>query len=89
MTRIDQKFRRSLADAIAWANATGWPTKSQDMAITIAVVQKFAGKDVNLALEIAKALPCGNDDEGLRHRAVLCRVAARLTGILGPAANES
>lgn len=89
MTSIDPRFRHALVEAIAWANATGWPTKDQDLLITIDVTQRFAGQDVNLALEIAKGLQRSNDQEGLANRAVLCRVAARLTGILGPAGNKS
>ncbi|QIL20175.1 hypothetical protein [Thermomonas sp. HDW16] len=89
MTSIDPRFRQALFEAIAWANATGWPTKDQDLLVTIDVTQRFAGRDVNLTLEIARGLQQGEDQDALTHRAVLCRVAARLIGASGPASNES
>ena len=89
MTSIDPKFRQALVEAIAWANATGWPTKDQDLLVTIDSTQRFEGRDVNLTLEIARGLQQGQDQDALAHRAVLCRVAARLTGVSGPAGNKS
>lgn len=83
MSRISPTFRRVLVRAFMWANKTGWPTKAQDLAVTADVVRAFAGQDANLTREILKALSRAGVAEGLRHRVVLCRVAARLASVTG------
>ena len=86
----DDPTRAAITDAANWMHATGWPTRSQDLALAARMFTK-TGKltSPNLLAELITALRGTGDEESVVHRAVLCRLTIRLWLAAPPARHWS
>lgn len=80
----DARFRRAMRAALAWATTTGWPTRSQDLAIAAEVFRKQGGPPDPLSEALLQALAASGNTDALRHRVLLCRLVLRAVEMLPP-----